>query len=48
MEIDTTRRHEPLFEEEKQRRRANRLSCLYCSGPGHIVVQIVPIGQKDR
>ena len=37
MEIDTTRRYGPLSEEEKQRRRTNRL-CLYCSGPGHIVV----------
>ena len=37
MEIDTTRRRGPLSEEEKQRRRANRL-CLYCGGPGHIVV----------
>ena len=37
MEIDTTRRREPLAEEENQRCRANRL-CLYCGGPGHIVV----------
>ena len=37
MEIDTTHRRGPLFEEEKQRRRANRL-CLYCGGPGHIAV----------
>ena len=37
MEIDTTRRRGPLSEEEKQRRRANRL-CLYCGGPGHIAV----------
>ena len=37
MEIDTTHRCGPLSEEEKQRRRANRL-CLYCGGPGHIVV----------
>ena len=37
MEIDTTRRRGPLSEEEKLRRRANRL-CLYCGGPGHIVV----------
>ena len=37
MEIDTTRRRGPLSEEEKQRCRANRL-CLYCGGPGHIVV----------
>ena len=37
MEIDTTRRRGPLYEEEKQRRRANRL-CLYCGGAGHIAV----------
>ena len=37
MEIDTTRRHRPLSEEEKQRCQANRL-CLYCGGPGHIAV----------
>ena len=37
MEIDTTRRCGPLSEEEKQRRRENRL-CLYCGGPGHIAV----------
>ena len=37
MEIDTIRRRGPLPEEEKKRRRANRL-CLYCGGPGHIVV----------
>ena len=37
MEIDTARRRGPLSEEEKQRRRANRL-CLYCGGPGHIAV----------
>ena len=37
MEIDTTRRRGPLSEEEKQRRRANRL-CLYCGEPGHIAV----------
>ena len=37
MEIDTTRRRGPLSEEEKQRRRANRL-CLYYGGPGHIAV----------
>jgi 6-phosphogluconolactonase/glucosamine-6-phosphate isomerase/deaminase len=37
MEIDTTRRRGPLSEEEKQRRRANRL-CLYCGGPGHIAM----------
>ena len=37
MEIDTTCRRGPLSEEEKQRRRANRL-CLYCGGPGHIAV----------
>ena len=35
MEIETTRCRGPLSEEEKRRRRANRL-CLYCSGPGHI------------
>ena len=34
MEIDTTCRCGPLSEEEKQRRRANRL-CLYFGGPGH-------------
>ena len=37
MEIDTMRRRGPLSEEEKQRRRANRL-CLYCGGPGHIAI----------
>ena len=37
MEIDTTRRRGPLSEEEKQRRRTNRL-CLYCGGPGHIAI----------
>ena len=37
LETDTTRRREPLSEEEKQRRRANRL-CRYCGGPGHIAV----------
>ena len=37
MEIDTISRRGPLSEEEKQRRRANRLY-LYCGGPGHIVV----------
>ena len=37
MEINTTRRHRLLSEEEKQRRRANRL-CLYRGEPGHIVV----------
>jgi uncharacterized protein len=37
MEIDTTRRRGPLSDEEKQRRRANRL-CLYCGGPGHIAI----------
>ena len=33
MEIDTTCHRNPLSEEEKQRRRANRV-CLYCGGPG--------------
>ena len=37
MEIDMTRRRGPLSDEEKQRRRANRL-CLYCGGPGHIAI----------
>ena len=37
MEIDTMRRRGPLSEEEKQRRRANRL-CLYCGGPRHIAI----------
>ena len=37
MEIDVTWRRGPLSEEEKQRRRANRL-CLYCGGPGHIAI----------
>ena len=37
MEIDMTQRRGPLSEEEKQRRRANRL-CLYCGGPGHIAI----------
>ena len=37
MEIDMTRRRGPLTDEEKQRRRANRL-CLYCGGPGHIAI----------
>ena len=40
MEIDTMRRRGPLSEEEKQRRRANRL-CLYCGGLGHIAT-VVP------
>ena len=35
MEIDTTRRRRPLSEEEKQRRKSNRLY-LYCGGLGHI------------
>ena len=49
MEIDTTRRHGPLSEEEKQRRRANHL-CLYCGGPGHIVVNCPhrPSGQVNQ
>ena len=37
MEIDMTRRRGPLSDEEKQRRRANRM-CLYCGGPGHIAI----------
>ena len=37
MEIEATRRRGPLSDEEKQRRRANRL-CLYCGGPGHIAI----------
>ena len=37
MEIETTRRREPLSDAEKQRRRANRLG-LYYGGPGHIVL----------
>jgi hypothetical protein len=37
MEIDMTRHRGPLTEEEKQRRRANRL-CLYCGDPGHIAI----------
>ena len=37
MQIDTTHHHGPLSEEEKQRRRSNRF-CLYCGGPGYIVV----------
>ena len=37
MEIDMTQRRGPLSDEEKQRRRANRL-CLYCGGPRHIVI----------
>jgi hypothetical protein len=37
MEINTTRRRGPLSDEEKQRRRVNRL-CLYCGGPGHITI----------
>jgi hypothetical protein len=37
MEIDATQRRGPLSEEEKQRRRRNRL-CLYCGGPGHIAI----------
>ena len=46
MEIDTTRRRGPLSEEEKQRRRANRL-CLYYGGPGHIAVNC-PHRQKKK
>ena len=37
MEIDTTCHRGPLSKEEKHRHRENRL-CLYCRGPGHIVV----------
>ena len=37
MEIETTRHRGTLAHAEKQRRRANRL-CLYCGGPGHIVM----------
>ena len=37
MEIEATRRRGPLSDEEKQRRRANRL-CLYCGGLGHIAI----------
>ena len=37
MEIEATRRRGPLSDEEKHRRRANRL-CLYCGGPGHIEI----------
>ena len=37
MEIEATRRRGPLSDEEKQRRRANRL-CLYCGGPAHIAI----------
>ena len=37
MEIDMTQRRGLFLDEEKQRRRANRL-CLYCGGPRHIVI----------
>ena len=37
MEIDITQRRGSLSNEEKQRRRANRL-CLYCGGPRHIAI----------
>ena len=37
MEIEATGRRGPLSDEEKQRRRANRL-CLYCGGLGHIAI----------
>ena len=37
MEIKATRRRGPLSNQEKQRRRANRL-CFYCGGLGHIAI----------
>ena len=37
MEIDVARRRGPLFDTEKQRRKANRL-WLYCGGPRHITI----------
>ena len=37
MELESTQLRGLLSDVEKQRRRAHRL-CLYCGGPGHIVV----------